>query len=215
MIGDFDRAFLKKVKAVWPNTIYANTAVTYNAVYSGGAASTETAKLSFPLINIYRTDGYGLLKNQTIAARLQGITNLIVNKEDSDTNVSEKYKPQVRFLLARVAYQLNVFAKTLEELDQIISDLIIFFSLESTLEVEQVSKDKKWAYTEVYDLDYVRGPIEQSNFVNEDRIYTQAIVYEIPAAKLANFIEVPTVRETKVDINIKDHFISIEDKIEK
>lgn len=193
MVGDFDKAILKKVQKVWPNTIYANTAVTYNAVYSGGNSPVE-GELRFPLINIYRPDGYELLPIQTLPGRLQGYT--MEQEEDEQLY-------QGRFLFAKLAYQFNIFAKTLEELDHITNDILTMFSLAPTLEVTQKSLDNSIIHEETYDITYLRGPTEQSTFDSGDRIYTYAIAYEIASAKLLNFRKVSKVTDVEVKVKVE------------
>lgn len=206
MVEDFDRAFLKKVKKVWPNTIYANTEITYHAVYSGGTSPVE-GKLKFPLINIYRADGYELLPLQPFASRLQGYTAYTEDTEDKEAKGF-----QVRYLMARVAYQLNIFAKTLTELDKIANDILTMFSLDPKLVVTQYSANKEVKHTETFDITYLRGPIEQSTFNDDDRVYTYAVGYELSAAKLINFRETKHVGKVDVEVAVTDQ--EVLDKIE-
>lgn len=219
MVGYFDKALLNKIKKVWPNTIYANTAVTYNAVYSGGNSPVE-GQLKFPLINIYRPDGYQIVDSRNLAARLQGYDQVpeIVELENE-----EKLLVTTRFLYANLSYQLNIYAKTLEELDRITNDLITMFSLNPSLEVVQyadkkilkekygqLKEDSIIKYEDTYYLEYSRGPVEQSTFDDGDRIYTYALAYNLSHAKLANFKVVPLIKDVDLIVYADETGINVD-----
>lgn len=189
-INHFDNAMLNKVKTVWDNTIYANTAATYNAVYTGSADATK--ELKFPLLNIYRPDGYTQSPNQTIAARLQGLKlGEYIDEVTGDTITA-------RFLVVNVAYQIDIYAKTPEDLDNITDDLMHMFSLSPTLTVKQTDKAGLVEYEETYEINYVRGPVPHDTFDNDDRVYSQSIAYELKNIRLINFRRNKLIKEVDV-----------------
>ena len=191
MVGDFDLAFLNKVRAVWPNTIYANTAITYNAIYSGGIAPDTEGKMKFPLLNVYRME-FKPNPTQTLGARLSGYNDDFI---DGNKIISTRY------ITTNLAYQINIFAKTLEELDQLTNDILIMFSLDPNLEVKQYSRNKEYSRTEDYQVTYLNGPVEQTSTDNDDRIYTYAVVYELKNAKLMHFKEVKLSQELEIEVS--------------
>lgn len=200
MITAFDKAFLNKIKAVWPNTLYANTQLTYYTVYD--TAEDPTRKLSFPLINIYRPSGYEIMPNQTIGARFQGV--YFYNKETNKMYYA-------RFLIANLAYQLDFYTKTPEDMDEITLDIIHMMSLAPTLTVTQTSTNKEVKYTETYDINHLRGPQDESDFNEGQRVYRYALAYEIKNAKLVNFKEVTDLKEIQVILNTEKTIINFKD----
>ena len=200
MVTDFDKAFLNKIKAAWPNTQYANTQITYYMAYD--TTDDPTKKLQFPLINIYRPSGYEILPNQTIAARLQGV--YFYNQQ------TEKMY-YARLILVNLAYQLDFYAKTPEEIDGITGDIISMLSLSPSLSVTQKSSNEAVNYTETYDLTHLRGPQDESDFSEGQRVYRYALAYEIKNARLVNFKEVKELKEIQVILNTEKNIINFTD----
>lgn len=187
MLADFDKALLAKIKAYYPNTIFANTAIVYNVAYS--LATDSTLKLSFPMINIYRPTGFSLVDEQNFAAKLRGIPFAYL--EDTD-------KIDIaRFLTVNLAYQLDIYAKSMEELSEITMQIMQALNFDPHVTVTQADTENGKSYMERYQLTYNNGPVEQSEFTNDDRIYRYAVVYEIKNARVVNFKLTPAVTETQ------------------
>lgn len=199
MITDFDSAFLSKIKAVWPNTQYANTQIAYYAAYD--SAADPTAKLQFPLINIYRPSGYVLSPAQTIAARYEGV--YVYDREN------EKLY-QARFVMASLTYQLDFYATTLESVAEITGDIIHMLSLSPILTVTQSSANNAVNYTESYEISYNTGPRDESDFSDGQRLYRHVLVYELKNVRLVNFKEVTEVKEIKAILNTEQNIIDFE-----
>lgn len=199
MITDFDSAFLNKIKAVWPNTQYANTQIAYYAAYD--SVADPTAKLQFPLINIYRPSGYALLPAQTMAARYEGV--YVYDREN------EKLY-QARFVMANLTYQLDFYATTLESVAEITSDIIHMLSLSPILTVTQSSANNAVNYTESYEISYNTGPRDESDFSEGQRLYRYVLVYELKNVRLVNFKEVTEVKEIKAILNTEQNIIDFE-----
>lgn len=187
MLNDFDNAVLNHIKRIFPNTYYANTAVVYNVAYSLADVETLGFKLKFPLVSIYRPSGFDLVADQTFPSRRlgQGIGAFSTNKET-----------KARFLTANLAYQIDIYAKSQEQLNQLTEEIIKYLNFEPKVEVDQSQGDN--VYIESYDITYNNGPNELSEFTNDDRVYHYAIVYDIKNARLVDFSrDLPTI--TKVD----------------
>lgn len=128
MITDFDRAFLQKVKKVYSNTQYADSALTYNTAYRLTDLE-DTAELRFPLINIFRPSGFERRPIQTFAARKRGEI-YFVNPQTNKVVYN-------RYQRVRLPYQLDFYAETHEQVNELSEQIMKYLDLESTLEVEQ------------------------------------------------------------------------------
>lgn len=193
MLKDFDMAFINKVKAWYSNTIYANTAIVYNVIYNLAEDNEVKEALKFPLISIYRPDGFKLSDTQNFAARKRGIEYFY----DSVTHT----RVAARFITVNLSYQLDLYAKTPESLDDISENVMQALNFDQTLEVTQVDIKNNIEYTESYDITYVSGPVEQSEFQDDDRVYHYSIAYEIKNARLLNFRVSEIITSTEVAID--------------
>jgi hypothetical protein len=191
MLKDFDIAFTKKIRDWFSNTIYANTALVYNVAYN--LVDDPTTELKFPLISIYRPNGFELRNEQNFAAKRSGIEYLY--------NGVDKENHMARFISARLPYQIDIYTKSPEDLDDITEDIMHAFNLFPTIEVKQYDEVSNEHYEEKYDIIYSSGPDEQSEFLNDDRIYHYALVYEISNARLVNFRKIKGITSTEVHIN--------------
>lgn len=205
MPNDFDNAVLSHIKKIYPNTYYANTAIVYNVVYSLADIDTLGFKLTFPLISIYRPTGFSLKDSQPLAARRYG------------HGVGSTWKGQdikARYITVDLPYQIDIYAKSQEQLNTMVAEIIKYLHFEPTIQVNQSSATTE--YIETYDITYVSGPHEASEFTNDDRVYHYAVVFDIKNAKLISFTrELPLVTkvaqleqgeqlEVDTDIVIKD-----------
>jgi hypothetical protein len=196
MLKDFDIAFTNKVKAWYSNTIYANTAIIYNVAFElVDQTDFPDIVLKFPMISIYRPSGFSLNKNQNFAARKQGI-EYFYDSVESKSNMA-------RFISVNLPYQLDIYAKSPESLDDITEHLMQAFNFASTLEVAQVDSNTGQEYKESYDIIYNNGPVEQSEFTNGDRVYHYSLVYEITNARIVNFKEIKSIDQTEVDVAVE------------
>lgn len=191
MLKDFDIAFTNKVKAWFSNTIYANTAVVYNVAYN--LVDDATVQLRFPLISIYRPTGFEMAATQTFGSNKKGIEYFY----NDQTNESG----HARFLTVILPYQLDIYTKSPEDLDDITENIMQAFNFDSTLTVSQVDDNNNQVFEERYDITYNNGPVEQSEFDNDDRVYHYSLVYAIRNARLVNFKTVPGIDEIKIDID--------------
>jgi hypothetical protein len=192
MLTDFDLAVLAKIKAYYPNTIYANTAIVYNVAYS--LVNEPTVKLSFPMINIYRPSGFELAESQNFAAKMRGIPFNYLEASDM--------VDLARYLTVNLHYQLDIYAKTPEELSNITMEIMQALNLDPHVTVVQTDTKNNVAYSEKYQLSYNNGPVEQSEFNNDDRIYRYAVAYEIKNARVVNFKLTPAVTEIESTLKV-------------
>jgi hypothetical protein len=206
MLKDFDIAFTNKVKAWYSNTIYANTAIVYNVAYNLVEDDITKNALRFPLISIYRPSGFEPSDIQNFAARKRGVEYYY--DDDTHTRVA------ARFITVNLVYQLDIYTKTPETLDDITENIMQAFNFDQTLEVTQIDIKNSLEYTESYDITYISGPVEQSEFQNDDRIYHYSIAYEIKNARLLNFRVSEIVTSTEVDIDVEGGSFYVDDAIE-
>jgi len=186
MIKDYDIAFTNKLKAWYSNTIYANTAIVYNVAYQLVDDDPLQGALRFPLISIYRPTGFTLQDKQNFAARKRGIPIKIDDIGHTTTNA--------RFLVVGLPYQIDIYAKTPEELDDITEQVMFSLNLDQKLEVTQHDKKSDTGYIESYDIVYGDGPSELSEFNDGDRVYHYSLLYNIDGARIVNFSSTPDVQ---------------------
>jgi hypothetical protein len=193
MLKDFDIAFTNKIKSYFSNTIYANTALVYNVAYD--LVDDPTVKLEFPLISIYRPTGFQLAPQQNFAARKLGYRYYNNDELDKSSNI--------RYLVVNLSYQLDIYTKTPESLNDITEELMHALSLDSTIEVSQYDSNTENSYVDTYEITYGQGPQEASEFQNGDRVYHYSIVYNIDNARLLNFKENSNIIDTEVITEIE------------
>jgi len=194
MLKDFDNAFTHKIKAWFSNTIYANTAIVYNVAYN--LVDDPSVELRFPLVSIYRPNGFELRPNQNFAAKRQGI-EYFYNENTDEASLA-------RFLSASLPYQIDIYARSPEDLDDITENIMQALNFDPILEVEQKDDVSGESYHERYDIVYSNGPSEQSEFQNDDRVYHYSVVYEVPNARLVNFRKSKAITDTEVKAEVDD-----------
>lgn len=198
-LKDFDIAFTNKIKAWYSNTIYANTAIVYNVAYN--LVDDPTTELRFPLISIYRPDGFALSGTQTFAARKRGIE--FFYDEEADV------RGVARFITVNLPYQIDIYAKSPEALDDITEHIIHALNLDQKLTVSQVDKKNNQAYVEAYDIIYSGGPSELSEFQDGDRVYHYSLAYDINNARILNFKDgrAKDITSIVTDLEVEDEDI--------
>ena len=188
-LKDFDIAFTNKIKDWYSNTIYANTAIVYNVAYN--LVDDPTTELRFPLVSIYRPSGFSLSETQTFAARKRGIEYYY----DDLVNTTGF----ARFITAKLPYQIDIYAKSPETLDDITENIMQALNLAQKLEVIQIDTKNNKEYKESYDITYESGPVEQSEFQDGDRVYHYSLAYNIDNARLLNFRDIKDVTSIILD----------------
>lgn len=145
MITDFDRAFLNKLKAVFPNSQWADAALVYNMAYQLAEVDSNGPQqaLRFPLINVFRPSGFEVNANQSFALRQRGLSYLY-------GTISNDFI-QTRMVTVRLPYQIDVYAHSHEEVNKLCEELIMFFNFASTVEVTQVDPSSWYVTTEERD----------------------------------------------------------------
>ena len=209
MINDFDEAVLCKIQNWYKNTIFANTAIMYNSIYQLSEDAGNSKQISFPMINIYRPSGMSLVEGlNTSASSLRGIPyhQAYINGEPTNKIRS------VRKMHVSLIYQLDIYAKSPEEVNTITENIMMALMLDPFVEVIQEDKgnvidviDNKKVYSKIserYELMYNNGPTDQSDFSNNDRIYMSSISYEIKTAGISNFRTVGVIEDTNVDLEV-------------
>ena len=115
--------------------------------------------------------------------------------------------PMARFLSVSLSYQLDIYTKSPEDLDDITEDIMQAFNFDPTLTVVQQNDLIDTVYSERYDIIYNNGPVEQSEFSNDDRVYHYSLVYEIPNARLVNFKSGKAIETGEVTVEVDDEEI--------
>jgi hypothetical protein len=195
-LSDFDRAFTSKVKAWFSNTIYAPTDTLYNVAFHLADGDSLKEALSFPLIGIYRPSGFNLNETQTFAARRSGVEYYY-----DDVNNKGGF---ARFLSVNLPYQLDIYAKTPESLNSITEQVMFALNLDQKLSVTQTDSENEKDYVESYDITYASGPMEQSEFSDDDRVFHYSIAYDIKNARILNFKDILDVTSVINDIDIEE-----------
>lgn len=195
MIKDFDLAFTNKIQAWFSNTIYAHTATVYNVAYNLVDDDPFNGALKYPLISIYRTSGFSLKNNQNFAARKRG---LMMDRED----VTDDFIMS-RFLVMNLPYQIDIYAKNPESLNDITEQLMQALNLDQKILVEQHDVKSGKKYSESYDINYESGPSDISEFTNDDRIFHYSILYNIDNARVVNFRTTPEIKSSEETIDVE------------
>lgn len=173
MLKDIDIAFTNKVKSWFPNTIYSPTDIVYNVAY--GHLESSELSLAFPLISIYRPSGF------QVATHL----NFLASKQGHMLKTEDKFNG-IRFIPINLIYQLDFYAKSIEELNTLVENVLFAFQLDPMLCVyEELIKGEE-KYKTVYEIDIVGNVVENSEFQQGDRIFHYATTFEIKNALLYN-----------------------------
>lgn len=197
MVEAFDKAVLSKIKAYFSNTIFANTATVYNTVFNLKVDS--SLALSFPLISIYRPPGFKLSDNQNFAAKMRGLP-IDYNELTDEIDLA-------RFLVVDLAYQFDIYAKSIEDLTNITMNIISALNFDPSVEVTQTDTKNEAVFKELYSMTYNNGPTEQSEFSNDDRVYRYALVYEIKNARVVNFKLSKAIVDIDSTLTVEDNEI--------
>jgi hypothetical protein len=195
VLKNFDTAFTAKIKAWYSNTIYAHTAAVYNVAYNLVEDDPLVGALRFPLISIYRPSGFTLQPGQTFAARKRGI---MLNKDDEAHETL-----MARFLVVNLPYQIDIYTKSPESLDDLTEQIMQALNLDQKITVTQHDQVSGVDYVEDYDITYSMGPSEQSEFKDGDRVYHYALLYEINNARIVNFKATPDIVISEVSVDVE------------
>lgn len=193
-LNGFDKAMLNKVKSWYSNTIYANTAITYNTVYQL-MDGVDNKKIKFPLLNIYRPRGWDPAPTQTLAATRRG---QLFREEDLGA----------RYIKANLMYQIDIYTKTPEDVNNISEAIVKMFNFYPTLEVVHTDNKTKKEFVEEYEITYLSGPSDQFELDNNHRTYRYYIQYEIKNAKLYDFTDEFKITDAELEVEIEESDIT-------
>ena len=165
----YDVSFTDKLKAVFPNTVYSSTDEAFEV------ASTE-GKVKLPLISLYRLENPPLYEE---------MYNHAESFRGRMTSYSAKSSVSCMTLPVDLSYQIDIWAKSRDQLDTIFCELLFFMKRNPniTINVEGLgSQDFGTILTDsnTSDTDY-------SGFKDIGRLYRMSLTYEIPTAKLFYF----------------------------
>lgn len=191
-INSYDRAVLNKVKQWFSNTYYADTALVYNTIFNLLDNTVDKGRYKVPMINLYRPQGFNLTSTQNFAATKQG---LLYQHEADRTGTG------ARFITVNLLYQFDIYAKTPEDLNIMAESLIKSLNFFPTVDVIHKDNVTKREFIETYEIDYVGGPVPQSEFTNDDRVYRYYLQYEIKNAKIYDFTDLQQIVDTEVNVD--------------
>lgn len=187
MITDFDKALLNKVKNVFPNSQYADSALVYNTAFQLAEVDSipPANSLRFPLINIFRPTGFELNKNQSFAARQRGLSYFY--------STLDNITVQTRFMTARLPYQFDIYDKTPEGVNELAAELIMFLNFSATLEVSQKDSENWFVikYTDgvVTDTKIFSYEVDANRYVNSQPIVT-GVTYTVEQSAFVESYEI-------------------------
>lgn len=187
-INNYDNQILNKVKSWYNNTIFADTAIVYNTIYN--LMDNTKDKFKVPMMSIYRPRGFDLVPMQSFAATKQG---LLYGSEELGA----------RYIVVNLMYQIDIYAKTPEELNSMAVAVIKGFEYSPTLEVVHKDPKTEKEFKESYEINYLSGPVQQSEFSNDNRVYRYYIQYEIKNAKLYDFSDLSKIIEVETELDIE------------
>lgn len=201
MPNEIDIAFKNKLQNYFPRAIWTPTELAYNTAYN--LVDNPTLVMEFPFISVYRPDPPKPNETQTFSARRIGYpyaSSLEIDSSTEDKLGVRKVNHYARYIVADLIYQIEVYARTQEEVDTIIKELMFAFSLDPVLYVEHYDSRLKTTLNQRYEIEYHNGPVDQSEFQDNDRIYHQAIAYIIKSAKLFNYKPISSISEVLLDL---------------
>lgn len=187
MLNNIDIAFTNKVRDWFPNTQYAPNDLVYNVAYS--LIENSELSLTYPLINIYRPSGFEVASHKTVAARHGGY-NIKTGEEMQG----------IRYLPINLKYQLDIYAKSIEDLNTITENIIFAFDLDPILTV-----DEGFGVPIEYETNISSNVVEQSEFQSSDRIFHYAVVVEVKNARLYNIRNnIKEIKEVLINLSPKE-----------
>ena len=203
-LAQYDKAVLNKIKSWFKNTIYANTAITYNTIYDLMDVG-DKPKLQFPLINIYRVPGFTFSDNQNFAARKQGLG---LGEDSSGLLLSGRY------LALDLTYQLDFYSKSSENLYDLIVQVAHALNQFPVLEVWHTDNKTGETFVERYDLVNSSSPVEQSEFDNNDRIYRAYMQYSIANARVYDITDYAKISDVELGLGVHETNDTVSESIE-
>jgi len=204
----YDKAVTAKIKKLFSNTVYQNRNFLFHTVTDKGGS------VKFPLIGVYRPDGWGISKDNSW---IQTINYLL----------------GIREIKIDISYQIDLYANTREDLEEITAELVLYLLRNPGIVVHYESVDKSLAMDIKTYLKYVSGPEKTSepDDTTVGRFYRNTLVFSLDAAKLINFAgehpgedgyttEITTVlvdivtKEANVNLESETHNTNYSDKEE-
>ena len=169
VISDYDKAFVSKIAGVFPNVVFMTDKLIYRQ------SEKMHNKIVFPIIAVYRPDGYKLSEFGSHYRHFGG--------RIFESTTGKLFSMWA--LNVELPYSIQIISEKREDLDDITTELLLFFKESPLLSVTgKVSGEDDGNYTDSFSLHYVSGPRDDS-YLEEDTdgiLYKYVLEYNIPDA---------------------------------
>jgi len=190
----YDEAVLNKFKGIFYNTVYAQTDMAFQA---SAELDKNQGKMRLPLFSIY-------CMNYTISLDWLnwGRTRVGRRSRFTDTeNYTEMEREQT--VPMRLEYQLDVWASTRSDLNDIVRELLFWIVQNPTFVVENPLNGEKYNFNL-----YISSDLQDNSDVmtheSRGRIYRMTIPLMVDEAVLFKVYDIKTVLEPLIEIEVVD-----------
>lgn len=196
MLYKYDHALLEKFKKVFNPVIYAPTDKFYERYLLGN----NNDKVELPALSLWRTSFEIIPYNMRTQLRIPNDRRLLQNKE---------LAREVSSVQVRLNYQLDIWAGTDTDRDDLLSELLYFLTLYPDVRIEY----KGFIYEFPVLLQQSPDDVTDiANFESTGDMYRISIPLEIPDARLLYYQDKKTVRFLKYSLFVDDELVIGEEK---
>lgn len=192
-VADYDAALRQKLQTVFPNTVYS----------FAEWANKESAKtnlnnnMQFPLISMHRL---GWLPNR----KLYSFPEKFFGRQMWQDSQVSLTATTARTMPVTITYQIDIESEFREQMDDLTSELLMFFELSPILYVNPSNINAPEPFR--FDIVWDDGPIDNTDIMMMEahgRIYRNTFFYNIPEARLIvkNQYVLSTQTEISVEVN--------------
>lgn len=196
MLYKYDHVLLEKFKKVFNPVIYAPTDKFYERYLLGN----NNDKVELPALSLWRTSFEIIPYNMRTQLRIPNDRRLLQNKE---------LAREVSSVQVRLNYQLDIWAGTDTDRDDLLSELLYFLTLYPDVRIEY----KGFIYEFPVLLQQSPDDVTDiANFESTGDMYRISIPLEIPDARLLYYQDKKTVRFLKYSLFVDDELVVGEEK---
>lgn len=182
----YDVAVTNKIKDLFYNTVYQDRDFVKHTV------TDKSSVVKFPLISVFRPDGWSVSSTQ------------------NTWKASVAYLNDLRTVYVDMNYQIDLYANTREQLEEITAELVLYLLKNPVVSVKYLSADESEYITVTSTLRYVSGPERTSEMDDTagGRVYRYTLVFALNNAVLVNFATEGSsdyvTKVTEVDVKVVD-----------